>query len=112
MSTAAEVEPLAVEPSSPLLRVKTWFAWGSAGVALPLNALAIWLILRHTPPVMRVYSKVGGWFGDGPTPSPWALGLLQLSNPYIFCQHNRDQFEVDVKVTSSERLTSKLIVNR
>jgi hypothetical protein len=41
-----------------LLPLRTAFAWASFALGIPINALAIWLILRHTPEVMRVYSKI------------------------------------------------------
>jgi hypothetical protein len=42
-----------------LVRVlRTTLSWTSFSVGGVLNALLIWLILKHTPASMRVYSKV------------------------------------------------------
>jgi hypothetical protein len=38
--------------------LKTVCAWVSFSFAGALNGLLIWLILKHTPRTMRVYSKV------------------------------------------------------
>ena len=39
--------------------IKTSFAWSSFVLGSMFNIMLIWLINRHTPQVMRVYSKVG-----------------------------------------------------
>jgi hypothetical protein len=38
--------------------LRTVFAWTSFALGIPFNVLAIWLIARHTPEAMRVYSKI------------------------------------------------------
>jgi hypothetical protein len=44
--------------ASSVLLIRSCFAWGSFAVGTVLNVFLIWLIRRHTPTEMRVYSKI------------------------------------------------------
>jgi hypothetical protein len=41
-----------------ILLIKTSFAWSAFVLGAPMNAFLIWMIWRHTPKEMHVYSKI------------------------------------------------------
>ena len=47
---------------SVIRQIRICFAWSSFVLGSVFNIVLIWLIHRHTPQVMRVYSKVGSTY--------------------------------------------------